>query len=71
MTKYEVGDVVRCLKDHVPILGGRRCFHKGGEYVVGGHWHSPVVDNVGIVADDRGEANGWHSDYFERAFGPW
>lgn len=55
--QIEVGDRVRCTRDHDP---GNQ-FTADKEYTV----RYVTNESIGVVADDNGTQNGWASEYFE------
>lgn len=58
MSKFKIGEKVRYLRDDKDT----RSFHKGGEYIVGGKYHTNGP-TCGVLADDEGKENG-HKDYY-------
>lgn len=59
MSKFKVGDRVRFVGKY----RGSDDFTPGKEYEVGGKYHNAEI--TGVLADDRGEQNGWKNEYFE------
>lgn len=59
MSKFKVGDKVRCVRDY------RGAFTIGKQYEIGGRFHTSEDDRCGIVMDDGGSANGHYESYFE------